>query len=146
MSERAELFEAVLDSLPEGIALLSLDGRVVFWNRSAEAITGHRGADLVGRPVPAALSPLLPAWQLSEEEDPIPAQNGGRGALIHVQHKLGHSLAAMTQTLLLRDGLGGRIGLAVVFHPAESLDALPHPGRVANACEDDRHAVLHHNI
>jgi len=26
---------------------------------------------------------------------------------------------------VLRDGLGGRLGTAVVFHPAESLDALP---------------------
>ena len=28
--------------------------------------------------------------------------------------------------MALRDGLGERIGTAAVFHPAESLDALPH--------------------
>jgi diguanylate cyclase (GGDEF)-like protein len=32
----------------------------------------------------------------------------------------------MMRTVVLRDGLGGRIGLEVIFHPAESLDALPH--------------------
>ena len=32
----------------------------------------------------------------------------------------------IVRTLMLRDGLGGRMGTAVVFHPAQSLDALPH--------------------
>ncbi len=32
----------------------------------------------------------------------------------------------MARIMILRDGLGGRIGAAIVFHPAESLDALPH--------------------
>jgi diguanylate cyclase (GGDEF)-like protein len=32
----------------------------------------------------------------------------------------------MALVLVLRDQLGGRIGSAAVFHPAESLDALPH--------------------
>jgi len=43
-----------------------------------------------------------------------------------VRHNLGHEVPVMARTLVLRDGLGGRIGTAVVFHPAESLDALPH--------------------
>jgi diguanylate cyclase (GGDEF)-like protein len=32
----------------------------------------------------------------------------------------------MARVFVLRDSLGVRIGSAVVFHPAESLDALPH--------------------
>jgi diguanylate cyclase (GGDEF)-like protein len=31
----------------------------------------------------------------------------------------------MVRILVLRDGMGGRIGTAVLFHPAECLDALP---------------------
>jgi diguanylate cyclase (GGDEF)-like protein len=50
----------------------------------------------------------------------------GSGALVHLRHTLGHDVPAMMRALVLRDGLGGRIGLAAVFHPAESLDALPH--------------------
>jgi hypothetical protein len=33
MTDRAELLEAALDRIPEGIALLGEDGGVVFWNR-----------------------------------------------------------------------------------------------------------------
>ena len=45
---------------------------------------------------------------------------------MRARHKLGHELQVMTRALALRDGLGERIGTAAVFHPAESLDALPH--------------------
>ena len=45
---------------------------------------------------------------------------------MRTQHKLGHELQAITRVVALRDALGERIGTAAVFHPAESLDALPH--------------------
>jgi diguanylate cyclase (GGDEF)-like protein/PAS domain S-box-containing protein len=126
MADRTELLEAALDSLPEGIALLGQERHLVFWNRAAAAITGHAGLDLVGRPVPEALKALLewcaPPGNPEADSGPQP----GRGFLVHARHKLGHDVSAMARILALRDGLGGRIGTAVVFHPAESLDALPH--------------------
>jgi diguanylate cyclase (GGDEF)-like protein len=48
------------------------------------------------------------------------------GALTAMRHRLGHDVPAMVRVLVLRDGLGGRIGMAAAFHPAERLDALPH--------------------
>ena len=46
---------------------------------------------------------------------------------MHAQHKLGHGPCLRSRArLVLRDGLGERIGAAVFFHPAESVDALPH--------------------
>jgi len=125
MTDRTELLEAALDSLPEGIALIEADGRVAFWNRSAEAITGYAGVDLVARPVSSALEPLLISQRTGDQEPCLGVQPGS-GALIHLRHKLGHDVPTMMRALVLRDGLGGRIGLAAVFHPAESLDALPH--------------------
>jgi len=123
MSERTELFEATLDGIPEGIALLDQKRLVRFWNRTAEAITGYSSIDLLGRPVSEVLALLLQGNVESENDAP---ENGlGRGYLAHSQHKLGHELLLMAQIMLLRDGLGGRIGTAIIFHPAESLDALP---------------------
>jgi diguanylate cyclase (GGDEF)-like protein/PAS domain S-box-containing protein len=126
MTDRAELLEAALDSLPEGIALAGLEGRVVFWNRAAEAITGHAGAELLGRPVRDTLDALIVggAQQWSSQTD-AEAQPG-RGSLVHVNHRLGHDVAAMVRVLVLRDGLGERIGAAALFHPAERVDELPH--------------------
>jgi diguanylate cyclase (GGDEF)-like protein/PAS domain S-box-containing protein len=125
MTDRTELLEAALDSLPEGIALIDGEGRVAFWNRSAEAITGHAAVDLVMRQASEALEPLL-IGQRPGEQEPCLGVQPETSALVHLRHKLGHDVPAMMRALVLRDGLGGRIGMAAVFHPAESLDELPH--------------------
>jgi diguanylate cyclase (GGDEF)-like protein len=46
--------------------------------------------------------------------------------LVNARHKLGHGIPVIARVLVLRDGLAERIGTAALFHPAESLDALPH--------------------
>ena len=48
------------------------------------------------------------------------------GTLVHFRHMLGHSSDAIARRVLLCDALGGRIGAALVFHPAAGLEALPH--------------------
>lgn len=126
MADRAELLEATLDSIPEGIALLGEDGAVAFWNQAARSITGHAAIDILGRPLPELLRPLLELCPAPGESDPGASLESGRGFLVHTRHKLGHDVSAMARILLLRDALGQRIGTAVLFHPAECLDALPH--------------------
>jgi diguanylate cyclase (GGDEF)-like protein/PAS domain S-box-containing protein len=135
MTDRTELLEAALDSFPAGIALLGKEGEVVFWNRAAEAITGHAGLDLVGRDVPETLKPLLEGAALTGDPELDSDPQPGRGCLVHARHKLGHEVPVMTRTLALRDGLGGHIGTAAVFHSAESLEALPH-GETGNGDGD----------
>ncbi len=125
MSDRIALLEAALDSLPDGIALVDVSGVVVCWNHSAEAITGYSAGELLGRPAPQGLYPLLLETGSGEELDTA-AHESGRAILARLGHKLGHELPAITRTVILRDGLGERIGAAAVFHPAEQLDALPH--------------------
>ncbi len=126
MTDRTELLEAALDSLPEGIALLGEERHVVFWNRAAEEITGYGGLDLVGQPVPETLKALLEWCVAPGDAEPDSVPQPGHGILVHARHKLGHEVPAMARFLHLRDGLGGHIGTAVVFHSAEMLEALPH--------------------
>lgn len=120
-----ELLEAALDSLPEGIALIGGERQVVFWNRAAEAITGHARAELLAQPIPEPLEPLFSvASDWSEfANDLHPA---GRGTAVLARHRLGHDLQAISRAVALHDESGGRLGTAVVFHPARSMDALPH--------------------
>jgi len=122
MANRAELLETALDCLANGMALLDTEDRLVFWNRAAEATTGHTSADVLARPVPKGLEPLLCA---ALDRDPDAELEPGHGVLVTARHKLGHPVQVIARILVLRDGLGERQGRAIVFHPAESLDALP---------------------
>lgn len=126
MADRSELVEAALDVYPEGLALLDVDERVVFWNRAAEMMTGYGGADILGRRIPDALEPLTVCRDYEMNPEPRNGPRLGRGSLVHAQHKLGHDVPAIARRVILRDGLGERIGMATVFHPGGQLVALPH--------------------
>jgi diguanylate cyclase (GGDEF)-like protein/PAS domain S-box-containing protein len=126
MADRMELLEVALDSIPEGVALLGGEGQVMLWNRAAEAITGHVSVDLLSRQAPEPLEPLLTASARLGAMEPDAGGQLGHRTLVHAPHKLGHDVPVMARYFVLRDGMGGRIGMAVLFHPSDSLDALPH--------------------
>ena len=126
MADRGELIEAALEVYPEGLALLDPEGRVVFWNRAAELITGFARAGVVGQELPRGLEPLV---DCRDYEGTLHPRNGpqlGRGSLVHAQHAQGYDVPSISRKVVLRDGLGARIGTAAVFHPAEGKVALPH--------------------
>ena len=100
--------------------------RVVFWNRAAEVMTGYSGAEVVGRRLPEALEPLALGSDCEPHREPRDGPQPGRGSLVHAQHKMGRDVPGDGARLVLRDGLGGRIGTAAVFHPGEAQTALPH--------------------
>jgi PAS domain S-box/diguanylate cyclase (GGDEF) domain len=127
--DRTELLESALDSLQEGVALFGMEGEVAFWNEAAEETTGYPGVDVMGHGVPHGLEPLSPENALQKEWRPAAGMQLSRGMLVKARHKLGHEIQVIRRTRPLRDVLGGRIGTAVVFHPADSLDALPHGAR-----------------
>jgi diguanylate cyclase (GGDEF)-like protein/PAS domain S-box-containing protein len=135
MVDRTELLEAALDSRPDGIALLDRDGEVIFWNRAAELITGYACIDVLTRPIPVPLEPLLSESALQENLPLGSSPRLMRGALVQMRHKLGHPVPALARRVELRNGIGEGIGVAVAFHPAESLDALPQGESGEELCE-----------
>ncbi|HWE87507.1 MAG TPA: diguanylate cyclase [Terracidiphilus sp.] len=126
MADREDLIEAALEVYPEGLALLNRDGSVVFWNRSAEIITGFARAGVVRRALPQALEPLVDCRDYEGSPEPRNGPQLGRGSLVHAQHAQGHDVAVISRKVILRDDLGERIGTAAVFHVAERTAALPH--------------------
>jgi diguanylate cyclase (GGDEF)-like protein len=129
MTDRVELYEATIDSLPEGLALLHEDSggpcEVVFWNQAAVAITGRTGFELLGRAVPDTLKALLGVDSIDDETGGEATPHSAAGFLACVHHKLGHQVSVIVRHLVLRNGLGQRIGSGILFHPADHLDALP---------------------
>jgi diguanylate cyclase (GGDEF)-like protein/PAS domain S-box-containing protein len=115
-----------------GVALADREGSLVLWNRSAEIITGYGSGEIVGHGVRATLDALVVGGTQQWVRRTDTKSSQGRGALVRLQHKVGHEIPVMARVLVLRDGLGARIGTEVVFHPAEALDAIPH----GELCED----------
>lgn len=126
MADRMELLEAVFDCVPEGVGLFDGEGEVMFWNQAAQGITGYPAAEMLGRQLPECLEPLLATRSGKEGSHAPSAVAEVQRSLAQARHKLGHAVSVITRFLVLRNGLGERIGSAVLFHPAESLDALPH--------------------
>jgi len=125
VTDRAELLEAALDGLPEGLGLLGGAGEVMFWNQAAQGITGYTAIEMMGRAIPEGLAALASAGCCTEEAQPPGAPPENRRFVASARHKMGHLVPVITSFLVLNNGLGERIGSALLFHPAESLDALP---------------------
>lgn len=49
MNTQLALSNVILDSLGEGVYVCDRDRRIVYWNKSAEQITGWRSEDVIGR-------------------------------------------------------------------------------------------------
>lgn len=122
MADRAELVEAALEVYREGLAVLDQEERVVFWNRAAETITGYPVAHVLGRQIPAPLDALAQC-PVGDPDNRFKL----RGPVVHAQHLRGHDLPLTTRRVVLRDGLGERIGSAAIFHCADQSAALAQP-------------------
>lgn len=57
LRESEEKFRAVTESAAEAVILLDNDGKIAYWNRSAEAILGYPAQAVMGRPVGDVLVP-----------------------------------------------------------------------------------------
>ena len=135
MTDRTELLEAALDSLPEGIALLAREGQVVVLEPGRRGDYRIRERGPAGASGPSVLEvAAFASSRLGEKRLKRPASAAGRGAPVHVRVISWATMCrSLRASLCCATGWAGALGTAVVFHPAESLDALPH-----GECGEDR--------
>ncbi|CAM3594143.1 PAS domain S-box protein [Paracidovorax anthurii] len=91
---------AMVESSPDAIIGVALDGRVIHWNPAAQAIFGHAEADMVGRPIDTLFAPGNPEHEHA-------------GILARVRR--GELVSTFETTRLRRDGT--RIDVAVSAAP-----------------------------
>jgi diguanylate cyclase (GGDEF)-like protein/PAS domain S-box-containing protein len=142
---RAEVLAAALHELEEGIAVLDAESRVLFWNHSAEAITGYLGAELLSRILPkdayeidAHHHAVLSATESARQEASPTSGANERPLLVNLHHRQGHSLPAMLRRRPLRDAMGKRFGTLLRFHPVEEIDTLPHGAADGDSGHENR--------
>ena len=49
LKQAGSVLSTVLDSIFDGVYIVDQERRIIFWNRAAEEITGHRKQDVMGR-------------------------------------------------------------------------------------------------
>jgi diguanylate cyclase (GGDEF)-like protein/PAS domain S-box-containing protein len=135
----AEILQAAIGALEDGVAVLDGDARVLLWNQSAAAISGYGSAEMLSRPLPKEAYEI-DLHHLEAHRDcsnPSRSEVGTlteRPLLVQIRHKKGHSLPAMLRRTALRDELGKRFGTLLRFHPVEEIDTLPHG--MTDGCDD----------
>lgn len=142
MTDRMELLEATFDSLPDGVGLVSGESEVMFWNQAAQGITGYTAIELLGRPIPEGLETLLANGSSTEKLQPPGELPESCRSVARARHKLGHCVPVIANKMILMNGLGERIGAAVLFHPVDSMDALPQSERSDISCAEGARADL----
>ena len=55
--EQLRFMAQLLDSVPESVVATDLEGRVSYWGKGAEALYGHNGGDVMGKPITFILEP-----------------------------------------------------------------------------------------
>ena len=122
-----EILESALNGLEEGIAILDLESRVLFWNPAAESISGYLGADLLSRGLPINFFQIDPQHQPGHGRV-LKAHPGAaeRPILVYLHHKQGHPLPALLRRTPLRNALEKRIATLYRFRPVDEIDSLPH--------------------
>ena len=151
-----EILIAALGAFDEGIAVLDGGARVLVWNAAAAAISGYQSAEMLTRPLPSEAYEIDAHFLETHHLKAVRSQDSSlpngvtrvvgadgesvrRPLLVHIRHRLGHSLPAMLHRTPLRDALGKRFGTLLRFHPVEEIDTLPH-GQV----DDSDSGMLNH--
>ena len=122
--ERSGFFRAMIESLYDGAYFVDRDRRILFWNKSAEELTGFRSGDVVGRTCDEVLTPV------TEDGEPLPQElhpvaetlSDGelREAEFFLRHKAGYAIPVAVRVSPVVDRRG-RVAGAIQILSENSL-------------------------
>ena len=99
----------ILDAVGQAVIATDLDGRVVYWNRAAEALFGWTAAEMIGQKARVLVPPdMLDYAEVIVER--IRTGEGWSGEFI-VRRKDGTSFTTYVSDALLRDRTGAIVGI-----------------------------------
>lgn len=115
-----DLLKALLGYVTDGVCLLDLEHRIVYWNRGAEEITGFLALDVTGRncsdqvglcacPDGVVVSrATCPLSKTSDDGQP-------REAILYIRHHQGHRVPVRMRAHAIFDADGHVTGVAEIF-------------------------------
>ncbi|MGO9125659.1 MAG: diguanylate cyclase domain-containing protein [Terriglobales bacterium] len=147
-----EVFLAVLDSLPVGVYIEDRSGTILFWNQSAERITGHKRYEVIGH---SHRENIL--VQCNERSCPMcgescpfrPPQTEGEGReqRLCLRHKNGRPVPVLLRITPIPGHSGTIQHVAGSFHePHAARPARNRRTSVPSMCLDETTGVANHGF
>jgi diguanylate cyclase (GGDEF)-like protein/PAS domain S-box-containing protein len=126
--ERAGFFRAMVDSLHDGAYFVDLDRRIVYWNRSAEELTGYLSDEVVGKTCDDDILMHVDEDGRNLCKDMCPLvetlEDGElREAEVFLHHKAGHRVPVAIRVAPVRDDSGVITGAVELFAENSALVA-----------------------
>ena len=116
-----QLFRGFSDAMPLGVCLVDVQGRIIYWNEAAEAITGYQAPEVLGRAYRGDL--LLHGGAgnaITDARSPVKAVlRDGRPVTdeLFLRHKDGHLTPVHIFAFPVRDGAGEIRGVGEILDP-----------------------------
>lgn len=144
MPASRSFYEDLLDSLSDGVYFVDLEGKITYWNRGAEKITGYPAESIVG--CRCSEGPLMhvdeQGTRLCEVGCPLAAtalDGQTRETEVYLHHRDGHRVRVLVRASPMRDAEGALVGAVEVFSDRFSHSEVPLPAE-----ELHRMALLDH--
>jgi len=116
-----DLDAEILNQLLEGLYAVDTDNRIIYWNKSAERLTGYTEADVMGKSCGDYILMHIDNNGFSMCRDHCPmreaiATGELREAQGYLQHKEGHRVPVLVRAFPIRDETGRATGATQVFY------------------------------
>jgi diguanylate cyclase (GGDEF)-like protein/PAS domain S-box-containing protein len=113
-------FRAIVDSLYDAAYFVDPDRRIMYWNKSAERLTGFRSREVVGRLCQDDILTHVDerGTDLCKDECPLSKtlkDGRRREAELYLRHKKGHRLPVLVRIAPVRNGRREIVGAVEVF-------------------------------
>lgn len=116
------LFRSFSDAMPYGVCLVDLLGKIIYWNASAEGITGYMGHEVLGRSYRADLlvhcegtntgaEMRCPVSEVLRDGRPVAAE-------LFLRHKHGHRVPIHVLAFPLRGSMNEMRGVGEILVPS----------------------------
>lgn len=120
MFDQNDFYRELLDSLSDGVYFTDRDGRIAFWNKGAEILSGFASREVIGKCCKDNLLMHVDALghPLCTNNCPLNAtiQDGKlREAEVFLHHKDGHRVPIRIRIAAMRNDVGAIIGAVEVF-------------------------------
>ncbi len=132
LRESEERYAGALRSMAGAVICTDVMGTVTFINATAEALTGWRAVEALGRPLREVFRVALPGGEALKGAGLVQPTEAGALRTIFLTSRDGRTLAIEDNTNPIRDASGALTGIVILFRQKSGVP-VPEPGMLPDA-------------